>query len=90
METKGTIISISGQVAEVEFGENLPSIHDVLTVEELENIKLEVWESATSSTFYCIILSPENRLKRGMRVINTGSSIAIPVGNQVLGRLLNQ
>ena len=89
METKGTIISISGQVAEVEFGENLPSIHDVLTVEELENIKLEVWESATSSTFYCIILSPENRLKRGMRVINTGSSIAIPVGNQVLGRVLD-
>ncbi len=89
METKGTIISISGQVAEVEFDENLPSIHDVLTVEGAEKIKLEVWESASSSTFYCIVLSPENRLKRGMRVTNTGSSITIPVGNQVLGRVLD-
>ncbi|MGE5041446.1 MAG: F0F1 ATP synthase subunit beta [Candidatus Levyibacteriota bacterium] len=89
MEAKGTIITISGQIAEVEFEDTLPSVHDVLTVDEMPSVHLEVWESATSTTFYCIILSPENKLQRGLRVTNTGTSITIPTGNQVLGRVLD-
>ncbi len=90
MENKGTIITVLGQIAEVEFTQTPPSIHDVLIIEEMPSMQLEVWESAKSSTtFYCIVLSPENKLKRGMRVINTGASITIPTGDQVLGRVLD-
>lgn len=86
MDIKGTVKSILGQIAEVEFEHQLPSVHDVLKVEDMDNVLLEVWASASINSFYCIVLSTDNNLKRGMKVTNTGTSITIPVGNQVLGR----
>lgn len=86
METKGIIKSILGQIAEVEFEHNLPAVHDVLVIENMPDVMLEVWSSASSNSFYCIVLSTDNSLKRGMKVVNTGTSITVPVGEQVLGR----
>lgn len=95
-ESKGIVVSVLGQVAEVEFQENPPNIHDVLIVsydskgKPLEKtVQMEVWSSASPSSFYCIVLSPQSRLKRGMTAANTGESIRIPAGNQVLGRVLD-
>ncbi len=88
-DSKGVIIEVLGQIAEVGFQENPPKIHDVLVVEEEKSIELEVWSSATPSSFYCIVLSPQSRIKRGMTVISTGESIKIPVGDQVLGRVID-
>lgn len=89
MEQKGTVIAVLGQVAEIEFTQNPPIIHDVVKVEGNEAIELEVWSSATPTSFYCILLSPQSRLKRGMTVVGTGESIKIPVGNQILGRSMD-
>ncbi len=96
MESKGIVLSVLGQVAEVEFENNPPNIHDVLVVtyddkgKPLEKtVQMEVWSSASTNSFYCIVLSPQSRLKRGMTAINTGESIKIPAGDQVLGRVLD-
>ncbi len=96
MESKGIVISVLGQVAEVEFQDNLPNIHDVLVVNRdlkdkpiEKKIEMEVWSSASPSSFYCIVLSPQSRLKRGMIAVNTGDSIRIPAGNQVLARVFD-
>lgn len=92
---KGTIITVLGQIAEVEFLSELPSIHDILLTDPGEipsdtgPTQLEVWSSATSTSFYCIVLSPQNKLRRGMKVTNTKTSLSIPAGNQVLGRALD-
>jgi F-type H+-transporting ATPase subunit beta len=96
MESKGIVLSVLGQVAEVEFENNPPNLHDVLLVthddkgKSLEKtVQMEVWSSASTSSFYCIVLSPQSRLKRGMTAVNTGESIKIPAGDQVLGRVLD-
>lgn len=89
MDSKGVIITVLGQISEVGFDTNPPNIHDVLVVEKDPTIQLEVWASATPTSFYCIILSPQSKMKRGMTVLNTGTSIRIPAGDQVLGRAMD-
>lgn len=85
----GIVIGIRGQVAEVKFEANSPSIHDVLELESDAKIKLEVYESSKKNTFYCISLQPTNVLYRGARVKNTGKPILVPVGEKILSRVVN-
>jgi F-type H+-transporting ATPase subunit beta len=85
----GTIIQIKGQVAEVEFLNEKPDIHDILVCQDDPSVLLEVWTSAAINTFYCFALSSVDSLSRGKIVINTRRTIEIPIGDQVLGRVMN-
>lgn len=87
--TKGKIVSIKGQIVEVAFVDEKPSVHDILIVTDNNDIKLEVYTSSSESTFYCLCLSGVRQLHRGMTVFNTQESIKIPVGKEVLGRMIN-
>src|SRR5260221_2502514 len=89
MENRGTIKQITGQVVEVEFRMEKPQINDLLVVENDTSVILEVAASATATSFYCFALSPSQQLARGTVVINTRHSIEIPVGQEVLGRVMN-
>ena len=86
----GKIINIDGQVITVEFdSDNIPSLKDILIFEEDESIKMEVIFSQSETGFYCLSFSLTDKLYRGGRVINTKSSIQIPVGEEILGRVIN-
>lgn len=85
----GTIIAIYGQVVEVEFSENQPNLHDLLFLESDPSVKFEVFGSSKGSTYYCLLLSESSKLQRGHRVVNTAEPIKVPVGEQVLGRIMN-
>lgn len=89
MSNSGTILSVSGQIIEVKFTGQKPEIHDVLIVENKSDILMEVYSSSSSTSFYCLALSPVTNLHRGVKVINTRESIKIPVGNGVLGRVMD-
>lgn len=89
VKEKGTIISVLGQIIEVEFLDELPSIHDVLVLEEDPQVRMEVFNSSSQSRFYCLLLSPISKLIRGSVVVNTGKPIVIPSGDQVLGRVFD-
>lgn len=84
----GKIVSIKGQVAEVEFLENPPAIYDILDVEG-KPVKIQVYASSGQDTYYCFVLSGARTLSRGMHVTNSGKSLLVPVGAQVLGRVIN-
>lgn len=86
---KGKIISITGQVAEVSFLDEIPAIHDVLVLERDKNVQMEVYTSSGASIFYCLLLSSNHHIKRGDVVVNTGMSIAVPAGFDVLGRVFD-
>lgn len=85
----GTVVTIRGQVIEVEFEERKPEIHNLLTLEDDPEIKLEVYSSSGQNSFYCLALSKVQKVKRGARVINTGQQILFPVGRQLLGRVVD-
>lgn len=86
---KGSIIGVRGQIAEVSFLDDKPTIHDLLVLENNPEIKMEVYSSSDSETFYCMILSPNASISRGDVVINTEKSILFPVGNEMLGKVVN-
>lgn len=85
----GRILAVRGHIAEVEFWENRPEIHHILVLEDDVNVKMKVYSSAGDTSFYCLVLSDTGKLPRGARVVNTGEIMSIPVGEEVLGRVLN-
>ena len=85
----GTVTAVRGQVAEVEFGTQAPRIYDLLVAETDPEVKLQIYSSSSRSTYYCLILSKSERLQRGMQFRDTGGPVQLPVGNQVLGRVID-
>src|SRR5437868_6474492 len=85
----GHIKQIRGQVVEVEFHGDKPEIHDLLILADDSSAMLEVSTSASPTSFYCYALSELSKLRRGIKVINTQKSIEIPVGTEVLGRVMD-
>ena len=85
----GKVISIQGQVLEVQFLEGQPNLRDILVLENDANTKIQVFISSGKSSFFCISLSPTYNISRGMKVINIKQPIVVPVGIEVLGRAMN-
>lgn len=85
----GIIIAIRGQIVEVEFSKDKPSTHDIVVLEDDDSIKMEVYASSSPKAYYCLVLSPTNKVFRGARVINTKKQISIPIGEKILGRVID-
>mgnify|MGYP002632707790 CR=1 FL=1 len=94
-ETHGAITQVTGPVVDVEFTGNIPEIYSALRVtnpaiDDREwNLTLEVAQHLGENTVRTIAMDATDGLVRGMKVENTGSPIMMPVGQQVLGRILN-
>ena len=87
--TTGKVISVKGQIIEVEFLEEKPNIFDVLAFKEDPAVKMEVYTSASPNSFYCLALTSVTQLHNGSIVISTGEPIKIPVGPELLGRVID-
>lgn len=86
---QGKIISVKGQIIEVEFLDDKPHIYDVLLFKDDPEIRMEVYTSASPTSFFCLALTGVTKLHHGSIVLNTGQPIKIPVGQEVLGRVIN-
>ena len=91
-KNEGLITQIIGPVIDVEFqsGE-LPDIYNALKIytENDKYIVAEVQQMLGSNRVRTVAMASTDGLKRGMKVINTGEPIKIPVGKPILGRILN-
>ncbi len=92
----GKIVQVIGNVVDVEFAEGkLPSIFTALLVTnpgigpEEDNLVLEVAQHLGDNVVRTIGMDLTDGLVRGMPVKDTGKPILMPVGKQVLGRVLN-
>jgi len=85
----GKIISIKGQIIEAEFSDEKPHIYDVLVAKDDPEIKMEVYTSASPNSFYCLALTSIAKLHHGSIVISTGQPIKVPVGKEMLGRVID-
>jgi F-type H+-transporting ATPase subunit beta len=82
------IIQILGPVVDVQFEEKVPPLLNALRVKK-NNLILEVEQHIGEKTVRCLAMGPTEGLKRGEEVEDTGSCIRVPVGKEVLGRVLN-
>nr|P35110.1 RecName: Full=ATP synthase subunit beta; AltName: Full=ATP synthase F1 sector subunit beta; AltName: Full=F-ATPase subunit beta [Chlorobium limicola]AAB25774.1 F-ATPase beta subunit [Chlorobium limicola] len=89
---EGKISQIIGPVVDVDFAEGqLPSILDALTVTRQDGSKLvlETQQHLGEERVRRIAMEGTDGLVRGMSAKNTGKPIQVPVGEEVLGRMLN-
>ncbi|TSC75979.1 MAG: F0F1 ATP synthase subunit beta [Parcubacteria group bacterium Gr01-1014_30] len=85
----GYIFSIHGEVVEVVFYENHPFIGEILVLEENPQALLEVNRILTKDTFVCLSLTEPEKLFRGALVKRSGKRLEVPVGEELLGRVVN-
>ena len=86
----GTITQITGAVVDVRFDSDLPNILNALHVNaDGRLIVLEVAQHLGESEVRAIAMDTTDGLVRGEKAVDTGSPIAMPVGPETLGRILN-
>jgi F-type H+-transporting ATPase subunit beta len=91
----GRVVTITGPVIEAEFPpEELPEIGFALTMErtvggQTDVITAEVAQHVGEGMVKAVCMKQTDGLVRGAKVINTGSSITVPVGQATLGHVYN-
>ena len=90
---EGKIVQIIGPTLDVEFDEDhLPEIYNAVEVPfeaEKTVITVEVASHLGNNQVRCVSMQSTDGLRRGMKAIDTGKPIAVPVGEETLGRVFN-
>jgi F-type H+/Na+-transporting ATPase subunit beta len=96
MDNHGIIKQVMGPVVDVEFPSGtVPDIYQALRVtnpaidDREDNLVLEVALHLGENTVRTIAMDGTDGLQRGMKAKDTGRAIAVPVGKEVLGRIIN-
>ncbi len=88
----GTVVQIIGPVLDVKFNADaLPKLLNAITIETKDGrvVTIEVAQHIGQDTVRCIAMESTDGLVRGMKAIDTGGPITVPVGNGNLGRIFN-
>jgi F-type H+-transporting ATPase subunit beta len=86
----GRVTQVLGAVVDVQFDGRLPAILNALhTDNHGTKLVLEVAQHLGESTVRTIAMDGTDGLTRGQEVLDTGEPIAVPVGRETLGRILN-
>ncbi len=92
-ENTGKILQIIGPVVDVQFSTGkLPEIYNALVIEDKaqkRSVICEVAQHLGEDMVRAVAMASTDGLVRGMEVSNTGKPISVPVGKEVLGRILN-
>lgn len=86
--SQGIVRAVKDVVVEVVFDDQVPEIREVLLVEELDVILL-VDSLEAGGRAKCLNIRSDMRLQKGMKVTPTGKSIEIPVGEEMIGRVVD-
>jgi F-type H+/Na+-transporting ATPase subunit beta len=94
MASSGKVIQVIGPSVDVQFEpETLPAIFNALEIEDPnqkgKKLVLEVAQHVGDNSVRCIALASTDGLVRGMKAVDTGAPISVPVGEQTLGRIFN-
>src|SRR5438132_14413519 len=92
----GKVVQGIGPVLDVEFEpENLPELYNALSIKGKSDsgvdidVIVEVQQHIGRNQVRAVAMSTTDAVVRGMEVVDTGSSITVPVGAAALGRILN-
>ena len=93
----GRVVQIIGPAVDIEFEEgHLPAIYNAIRIldqGELGKIPIDVIVEVANhigeNQVRCIAMKPTDGMVRGMKAIDSGAAIMVPVGRNTLGRILN-
>jgi F-type H+-transporting ATPase subunit beta len=88
--SKGHVRQVMSAVVDVQFDGDLPEILNALETDNHGNrLVLEVAQHLGENTVRTIAMDSTEGLVRGQEVVDTGEPIAVPVGDETLGRIMN-
>ena len=97
LENAGKVIQVAGPAVDVQFTEaNLPPIYEALRVTsegfdvpQPVSVILEVQQHLGEGRVRCVAMEATEGMVRGMKAIDLGGPIKVPVGKGTLGRVMN-
>ena len=88
MSTTGTVTAVSKSVIEVMFDDLPPAVGEVVLIDALK-AKLVTETILEDGTVLCLNVENNTSIVRGMEVTATGGGLQIPVGNEMIGRIVD-
>jgi F-type H+-transporting ATPase subunit beta len=96
-ENVGHVVAVIGPVLDVEFASGkLPAIYNAIVIEDAGketgvpiHVVTEVAQHLGENRVRCISMKPTDGMVRGMKAVDTGAPITVPVGEATLGRIMN-
>jgi len=90
MELKGRVVGVRGSVVDLEFADGLPGIKNAVRIGgPLGDVVVEVQQHLSQTKARGVAMSSTAGLSRGLEVRSSGAPITVPVGDAVLGRMIN-
>jgi F-type H+-transporting ATPase subunit beta len=86
---RGSVDAVRGSVVDARFPSPLPPLNNRLLAGEEQQVVIEVASHVDAATVRGVALTPTRGLARGAPVADTGGPLAVPVGEGLLGRMLN-
>ena len=90
---KGRIVAVQGPVVDVKFDkiEDMPDLHETIVAKAFDkrDVSLLVAEHLEGNVARCVALVSTLNLQRNATAVSTGSSLMIPVGEELFGRIVN-
>lgn len=89
--SKGVIRAIKDLIVTVVFDEDMPEIHEILLVKvgDRGEVPLLVDSLQPGNRAQCLNIQSDRSIQKGMEVVRSGHSIEIPVGDELIGRVLD-
>src|ERR1700681_1628005 len=96
-QNTGKVVAIIGPVLDIEFPEGqLPAIFNAVRIVDDGketgqpiDVIVEVAQQLGEGVARCVSMKPTDGMVRGMKAVDTGGPISVPVGRETLGRILN-
>ena len=87
----GKVVQVIGPVVDIKFNsDSLPNLYNAIHINMGEDVLVaEVEQHMGDDIVRAIAMEATEGLRRGMEAVDTGRPIAVPVGEEVLGRLFN-
>src|SRR5205809_2583961 len=92
----GRVVQVIGPVVDVEFDGAVPPIYQALRIQDDGkgggvpiDVVTEVEQHLGESRVRCVSMLPTDGMVRGMKAVDTGGPITVPVGPATLGRVMN-
>ena len=92
----GRVVQIIGPVVDIEFPKGVPAIYNAVRVQSdardggvALDVVVEVEQDLGENRVRCVSMLSTDGMVRGMKAVDTGGPIMVPVGPGTLGRVLN-
>jgi F-type H+-transporting ATPase subunit beta len=89
MAAQGVVRALKDLIVRVEFDEEVPATHEVLEVDNENRTKLLVDSLQEGNVAVCLNLYTDRSIQKGQAVISTGRTLDIPVGDEMIGRVVD-